>query len=535
MKVALFFPLFSAVAAAARPNILWILADDMESDYKQNRLDLMPNLRTQIRDQGLTFTEHVAAQPVCGPSRSSFLAGRYPHNVGYVVNDEKRSKQNWFKTYNNTIGTWITSAGYYTSFIGKGVNGVMESIPSGWRNWQSFSSNQGTYNYYNASIWNYTVDVNGNQVGEITNTAMTGIHQADFLGSFALEQVDFAVNENRPFFISVNPVMMHWGVCYSDPSAQTQYDPAWEKNLTCPDGGTTCCPDQTAPGAEGCNESISPCPSIATAHLFDNLTNPHVPSWNISETGGIPKVMKERWPGVTAWQEERENMAFRNRTASAVDLDRMIGVLIDGLAQRGVLDNTYVFFTSDNGFHLGEKKMVFGKEEPYETDVRLPFFVRGPGVPKNDTRIHPTNHIDAAATILDIANATPYIKDVSIDGLSFLPALTANPVPVSSWRNYSYSEFFDLKNTWVMLRYPETQMKFTYFCTDDAEIFDISTDTWELANHAYKQEYSSFFNQSLDIALAIHACNGTQACNYPTVVPIVNQTGSLACYKTQAK
>ena len=61
------------VAAAAPPNVIFILADDLESDYKQDRLALMPNLRTRIRDVGAFLPNHVAAQPVCGPSRSSFL------------------------------------------------------------------------------------------------------------------------------------------------------------------------------------------------------------------------------------------------------------------------------------------------------------------------------------------------------------------------------------------------------------------------------------------------------------------------------
>ena len=120
-----------------------ILADDLENDYKQDRLSLMPNLRTRLRDVGAHFPNHVAAQPVCGPSRSSFLSGRFPHNVGYVNNGDKASRTRYlqeqvsgcpqqekpigrnhcdthpFPLQNNSIGTWLTAEGYHTAFLGK--------------------------------------------------------------------------------------------------------------------------------------------------------------------------------------------------------------------------------------------------------------------------------------------------------------------------------------------------------------------------------------------------------------------------------
>ena len=57
------------------------LADDLNNDYKQDRLAFMPNL-AKIKAAGAHFVNHAAVQPVCGPSRSSLLSGRFPHNVG---------------------------------------------------------------------------------------------------------------------------------------------------------------------------------------------------------------------------------------------------------------------------------------------------------------------------------------------------------------------------------------------------------------------------------------------------------------------
>ena len=76
----------------------------------------MPNLRKQFVEGGLYFHNHVAAYPVCGPSRSSFLAGRYPHNVGYVSNGALESIDAFAKVANNSVGSWVRKAGYHTAF-----------------------------------------------------------------------------------------------------------------------------------------------------------------------------------------------------------------------------------------------------------------------------------------------------------------------------------------------------------------------------------------------------------------------------------
>jgi hypothetical protein len=88
-------------------------------------------------------------------------------------------------------------------------------------------------------------------------------------------------------------------------------------------------------------------------------------SWNVTISGNRPAAMAKMFedvPGhLTAQQAYREDLGWRNRSASLVDLDEMIGVIIDGLVGLDVLDDTIVFFTSDNGYHLGEHKMPFGK------------------------------------------------------------------------------------------------------------------------------------------------------------------------------
>jgi arylsulfatase A-like enzyme len=133
-------------SAPTRPNVVLILADDLDFDYKQDRLAIMPNLKA-MREAGVHLVNHVAAQPVCGPSRSSLLAGRFPHNTGYIINDGTASIAAWTRAENNTLGTWLSAAGYYTSYLGKYVNSMEAHVPAGWSRWNGFSSGAGTYNF----------------------------------------------------------------------------------------------------------------------------------------------------------------------------------------------------------------------------------------------------------------------------------------------------------------------------------------------------------------------------------------------------
>ena len=72
-------------------------------------------------------------------------------------------------------------------------------------------------------------------------------------------------------------------------------------------------------------------------------------------------------------------MAWRNRSVAALDLDDLIGTVLDAIDELQIADETWVIFTSDNGYHLGEHQLDFGKEHPYNTDVNLPLYIRGPG------------------------------------------------------------------------------------------------------------------------------------------------------------
>jgi len=349
---------------------------------------------------------------------------------------------------------------------------------------------------------------------------MTGIHQADFLGQFAVEQMKNAQKMNKPFFISLTPVMVHWGTCdgpHPVPSMYKPSDPHWEFDLTLRNG----CNPLTA---RDCILPISPCPTIRHAHTFDNLVGPHVPSWNKTASGVVPLHM-QAWPPLSPYESDRQDIGYRNRTSSAVDLDDLLGVVLDGLDSLGLTENTYVIFTSDNGYHLGEHKLIFGKSHPYDTDVRLPFYIRGPGIPDDTTLLHPTNHLDITATLVELTGAQPV--GPALDGKSFASALTSNPIPPEKWRNFSFSEYFQNFDTWWKIRWALSDGSLTqntafhWWCTDQGEVFDLASDPWELTNLVRVTERGNAIrDKSLPLAVFLGSCSGP-TCSTPTpVTPI---------------
>jgi arylsulfatase A-like enzyme len=258
-------------------------AQDLDFDYKQDRKLIMPNLDRALSKGGIEFRNHVAVVSVCGPSRSSLLAGRFPHNTGYVANARAASMAAWGVLQDETLGTWMTKSGYYTAFLGKYINGMECTVPNGWRHWGGLTCANikrnvsadgaqrleeehhpvgGTYNFYNASQWHVDFEKDGETRRNLKSVSEgapdtvchdpalpcnddyrvhTNTHQATFLGNQTVEQARQAVAAQQPFFVHTTPVMVHVGSCYGPLPSLADYpfdDPHRESRLVDPVDGT---------------------------------------------------------------------------------------------------------------------------------------------------------------------------------------------------------------------------------------------------------------------------------------------------------
>ena len=115
-------------------------------------------------------------------------------------------------------------------------------------------------------------------------------------------------------------------------------------------------------------------------------------------------------------------------------VEDLVQNIIDTLRATGQLDHTYVFFSSDNGFHMGQHRLDSGKDTGFEEDIRVPLVVRGPGVPARQVVDEMTANVDYAPTFAAIAGIEP---PRFVDGRALLPLL--NGKKPSAWRQWQCS------------------------------------------------------------------------------------------------
>ena len=131
---------------------------------------------------------------------------------------------------------------------------------------------------------------------------------------------------------------------------------------------------------------------------------------------------------------------YRQRVRSMQAVDEMIARLVTTLQETGQLDNTYIIFTSDNGYHLGQHRLLAGKGEPYEEDIVVPFIIRGPGIPAGQVlQDYLAGNTDVAPTIAELAGVVP---PAFVDGRSLVPLWSANRPPVADWRQGYLIEYY---------------------------------------------------------------------------------------------
>ena len=156
-------------------------------------------------------------------------------------------------------------------------------------------------------------------------------------------------------------------------------------------------------------------PAPQDVNLFPNAKAPRTPAFNdlneSAKPGWLRRLLPLKAPGIA-----RIDALYRLRLQSLQAVDRGIANLIATLKDTHQLANTYFVFSSDNGFHLGQFRLPAGKETAYDTDIRVPLIVRGPGVPAHRKCGFMFGNIDLAPTFARLAGAS---VPTWVDGRSF--------------------------------------------------------------------------------------------------------------------
>ncbi len=347
----------TAAAPEAPRNVIVVMADDMAL----SQLEYMPTVQGFLGAKGVTYTNNFAVQPLCCPSRATFLTGQYPHNHGVRANVPPTG--GFENLPADTLNLWMQDAGYRTAWVGKYLNGYGTQnprlVPPGWDEWRVIA---GRFDYYR-----YDLNVNG-------NVRRHGSRPADYQTDVLARGATRIFRQSKgPLFMVVSPFAPH------------------QKRRG---GGATPAPRHKGLYAD------EPLPS---ANAFgDDLTDK--PPWVALEAeASTPRSARRRWG---------------SGLASLQAVDELVARLRRELRKRNQVGETVFAFTSDNGYLFGEHSLLT-KDVPYEPSIAVPLVVRGPGFEHATVDDGLRSNADLPVTIAEITGAQP---TSTVDGRSLLDA-----------------------------------------------------------------------------------------------------------------
>jgi N-acetylglucosamine-6-sulfatase len=464
---------------STRPNIVLVVLDDATAAD----VGAMPSVQSLIASQGTSFTANYSPEPLCCPARATILTGEYPHNHRVLDNVAPLGGFTRFDD-SSTVATWLDAGGYETGLFGKYLNdnGAQDGyVPPGWDRFV-MPVRGDTYDYVGPDLW-----INGQQwqFGDAQGTRLYSQHARGFLTR--------AVEAGRPFFAYVPLIANHNGRPWDDyPGGSRQRSTPWVAAKY----------RDTAP------RDLPADLSVNEADVSDK------PSW----VRDRPLLTPDELTFIAERHAQRQE-ALRSA-------DDAVAHIVGTLSAEGVLQQTYIIITSDNGYMEGQHRISHGKAVPYEPATRMPLIIRGPGFPAGETYDRVTGLQDIAPTIADVANRRPATR---VDGVSLLrlvrgsvqtrrPQLIEIPVTarmpdtaVQAGQRPSPAEAAALRPVtwrvrgivtsggWKYLRYPES---------GEAELYDLNADPFELQNLADDPDYQHRANAMSHRLREWQSCRG---------------------------
>ena len=443
-----------AAAAADRPNILFIMADDHGyqaiSAYGHG-INKTPNIDRLARE-GMRFDRCFVTNSICGPSRAVILTGKYSHLNGFIRNG------NTFDGSQQTVAKLLRKAGYETAMFGKWH---LKSKPTGF---DYFHVLIGQGPYYNPRMLT--------PEGRVKHTGYTTDIITDELLKWLKNR-----SSDRPFFAMYHHKAPHrnW---QPGPKYLTRYD-----GETIPEPATLF-DDYSGRGTPAKTQKMT---------IADDL-NPN--DLKLSRQRALNEAQRKPWDAVYG----PKNEAFRKANLQGKELvrwkyqrfvkdylrcidsvDENVGRVLDYLDESGLAKNTVVFYTSDQGWYLGEHGW-FDKRWMYEESFRTPLLVRWPGhVRPGSVNRDLVMNLDFAETFLQIAGAA--VPD-DMQGRGMVEVLEGKTP--SDWRQSVYYHYYEYPGPHSVRRHygvRTDRYKLIYFYepdVDEWELYDLEADPHEM-------------------------------------------------------
>jgi arylsulfatase A-like enzyme len=362
-----------AEGAPVGKNVIFILTDDMSA----SELAGMPNVQSLIAGQGTSFNRAYISYPLCCPSRATMLSGQYMHNHG--VHGNFPPNGSWLKFRSRESGALpirLHSDAYYNVHIGKYMNGYGAfgslndlPVPLGWDEWYGKVAQDAIY-------FNYEL---------VEKTGTNARQRITFYGDQPLDYQTDVFSGRAVDFVADHPASQEpflLDLWFNSPHGP--FDPA-PRDLF----------------------------RLAGSPL------PRLPAFNEKDISDKPKWFRHQARRrLVRSQIKVIDNERRRAQEQLLSVDQSVGKLVAALQSRGILDDTYIIFASDNGFFRGEHRIASGKYLPYDPASRVPLLIRGPGIPAGGVSDELVWNGDITQTILQIASGS---EDPNLDGRSLLP------------------------------------------------------------------------------------------------------------------
>ncbi|KAJ1711082.1 gloeobacteria sulfatase [Aspergillus flavus] len=438
------------------PNFLFIMSDDQ--DLLLDSLSYTPLTMKHMRDKGTTFNNHFVTTALCCPSRVSLWTGRLAHNTN--VTDVHPPWGGYPKFVEggfdkNFLPVWLQQAGYDTYYTGKLMNAhSIENYASphvSGFNGSDFLLDPYTYDYMNATY----------QRNHDAPVSYLGRHTTEVLTEKAMGFLEDALSGERPFFMAVSPIAPHSNMngTYGAGSG-----PLWMDE---------------------------PIPEDRHKHLFPEAKVPRKANFNPKEPTGVSWIHDLPFRNET--EVDYNDHYYRQRLRALQGVDELVDSLVTRLEQSDKLDNTYIIYTSDNGFHIGQHRLPPGKTCGFDEDIRVPFFIRGPGIPEGAVEDSVSTHIDLAPTFYELAGI-PLRDDFDGAPMRILRnnmGTLHEHVTVEYWGQAMLEGGLSNlgkptvpNNTYKAVRIlsEEYNLYYSVWCNNEHELYDLTNDPYQINN-----------------------------------------------------